>query len=131
MTIATVKGNTERKKTQGQGISKELPPERNRIRVKLFTVGRARCAQCAHRFVWPDGAPTVPESPLVRPSVACPSCHSVVSLEAEPHDECWWRYASKPPPAKPAKAQSPSLVPRSHARPNGDTPPRQLRGRDL
>jgi len=83
----------------------ELAPAREYIKVKLYAVGRARCPQCSHRWPWPEDAPTLAESPLVRPTVACPECHHLVPLETEPCDERWWQYVSTPPSAKPAKAQ--------------------------
>lgn len=131
MNALKTKDTTKAPRPQGQAFNGELPPERDRTKVRLYATNRARCSQCTHRFTWPDGAPTLAESPLVRPSVACPSCHAVVPLEAEPYDESWWRFVSTPPSAKPVKARSPSLVPRGHVRPNGDTPPRQLGGIEL
>lgn len=109
----------------------ELAPAREHIKVKLYAVGRARCPQCSHRWPWPDGAPTPAVLLLIRSSVVCPSCLAIVPLEPEPCDERWWSYVSTPPSAKPVKARSPFLVPRSDVRPNGDTPPRQLVGIEL
>jgi len=112
-------------------VNRDLAPSRDHITVRLYATSQARCPQCSHRWPWPDGAPTPAESLLVRPSVACPSCHAIVPLETEPCDESWWAFVSTPPSAKPMKARSLSLVPRGHVRPNGDKPPRQFGGIEL
>ena len=76
---------------------------------------RAYCLVCEHRFPWPPGAPPTSIEPLIRPEVACPSCHRVGPLTEEPHDESWWAYitdSTEPEAAtipKPKKAAVPVI----------------------
>lgn len=86
-------------------VNGELSPERERIKVRLYAVGRARCPNCRHRWPWPSNAPTPAEAMLLQETVACPRCHRAVALEAEPADECWWAWATASPMAKLARGR--------------------------